>query len=58
MPCENLKIIVTPGDLKFKMYICLAENMNIDALRGGVAPKSHASARTVFSILEAPCLGD
>ena len=32
--------------------------MNIDALRGGVAPKSNASVRTVCFILEAPCLGD
>ena len=34
------------------------EIMNIDALRGGVAPKSHASVRTACFIPEAPCLGD
>ena len=31
--------------------------MNIDALRGGVAPRPRASERTVCFILEAPCLG-
>ena len=35
-----------------------AFGMAIDALRGGVAPKSHVSVRTAFFILEAPCLGD
>ena len=32
--------------------------MNKDALRGGVAPKSHASVRAVCFIPESPCLGD
>ena len=32
--------------------------MNIDALRGSVAPKPHALARTACFILKAPCLGD
>ena len=31
--------------------------MDIGALRAGVAPKSHAPVRTIFVILEAPCLG-
>ena len=32
--------------------------MNIGALRGGVAPKSHASVRTACFIPNSPCLGD
>ena len=42
-------------------FILEAPNLggvNIDALRGGVEPKSYASVRTVCFFLEAPCLGD
>ena len=35
----------------------LIYGMNMDALRGDVALKSHASVRTVCFILEAPCHG-
>ena len=40
-----LKILVTPGDLKFKMYICLAEN---------TTNLSHRSCQTAIGTLS-PC---
>ena len=45
LPCENIKILVTPGDLKFKMYIFLAKN---------TTNLSHRSCQTVIETLS-PC---
>ena len=42
LPCENLKIFVTPGDLKFRIYICLPED---------TTNLSHSSCQTAIETL-------